>query len=200
MQPQQLDPSEYLNQIAPQAPVSRVSNRLFLGLIAGALVLIIVATLVILTGGGASKGITPEQLALRLQTLQTTSTDAQKNIKDSQLRAINSRLTTQLAGTNRDIVEPLNAAKIDLKKVSKSLKTQEEKYTKKLSEALEDARLNDEFDSTYSREMAYELDNTTIMMKAVKKKSNSKSMKTFIDTSYDSLMSLQKELQSYVAE
>lgn len=200
MEPQQPSPGTYLDQISAQPERPAMNNRFFFGAIGAALVVIIAAVVFIFATSSPSNEITPEQLGLRLQALQKVSEEGQKNIKDSQLRAINSRLTTQLTGTNRDITEPLKNAKIDLKKASKSLVSREEKYIDTLKTELEDARLNDEFDGTYAREMAYEIDTATIMMKAVRKKSDSKSMKTFIDGTYDNLVSLQKELQNYVAE
>lgn len=200
MEPQQTNPADYLDQISAKPEKPPMNNRFFFGAIGAALVLIVIAVVMIFASNSSSNEITPEQLGLRLEALQKVSTDRQKNIKDSQLRAINSRVTTQLAGANRDIAEPLKAAKINLKKTSKSLSSRETKYIEELNEKLEDARLNDEFDSTYSREMAYELDTVAIMMKAVRKKSNSKSMKSFIDSSYNNLVSIQKELQDYVAQ
>lgn len=196
MQPQNPSPSDYLNQIASPPPKAGMSNRLFLIIIASAVVLILITVIAMFASGG-SKGITTEQLGLRLQALQKTSADAQKNIKDSQLRAINSRLTTYLTDTNRDIAEPLQKSKIDLKKASKSLLDSEKKYIDELSTLLDDARLNDEFDSTYSREMAYELNSVIIMTKALQKKTTSKSMKEFLGKAPANLESLQQELQDY---
>ena len=197
MEPQQPIPSNYLDQIAPEQPKSPISSRLFGLLIGGGILLIVLVVVSIALAASPKAGISLEQLGLRLQELQKISTDAQKNIKDSQLRAINSRVTTQLTNTNRDIVEPLKAAKIDLKKTSKSLSKSEKTYTEKLVGKLEEARLNNEFDATYSREMSYELDTVTIMMRAIKKKTTSRSLQKFIDESYEAISSLQKELQDY---
>lgn len=196
MQPQQTSPGAYLDEISSQQPKSGMSNRLFFAVIGGVLILSLITVAALVFGGG-SKGITPEQLSLRLQALQKTSVDAQKNIKDSQLRAINSRLTASLANTNREIAAPLKAAKVELKKASKTLTQKEEKYIETLTTKLESARLNDEFDSTYSREMAYEMDSVLIMMKALRNKTNSKSLKTFVDTSQENLASIQGQLQNY---
>ena len=187
-------PSNYLDEIAGPQKQTGMSNKLFLGIIAGA-VLIIVIFFIALFSGGDSKAISTERLALRLQTLQKVSDGTHKNLKDSKLRALNSRLITQLTNTNRDIAAPLKAAGINIKKTDKKLTAQEngEKLTKKL----EDARLNGMLDRVYANEMSHELETSAIMMENLFKSTKSKSLKKFLEDSYDDLSALQKEFEDY---
>ena len=187
-------PSNYLDEIAGPQKQPGMSNKLFLGIIAGA-VLIIVIFFIALFSGGDSKAISTERLALRLQTLQKVSDGTHKNLKDSKLRALNSRLITQLTNTNRDIAAPLKAAGINIKKTDKKLTAQEngEKLTKKL----EDARLNGMLDRVYANEMSHELETSAIMMENLFKSTKSKSLKKFLEDSYDDLSALQKEFEDY---
>jgi hypothetical protein len=190
-------PSSYLDEIAAPQKQPGMSNKLLLGVIIGAVLIIIIFFIAALSSGGGSKAISVERLALRLQTLQKVSDNTHKNLKDSKLRALNSRLVTQLTNTNRDIAAPLEAADINIKKADKKLAAQEngEKLTKKL----EDARLNGTLDRVYANEMGHELETSAILMENLFKSTKSKSLKKFLEDSYDDLSSLQKEFKDYTA-
>lgn len=198
-QPTQLSsnpvPSDFLDQIAPPQKQSPLNGKLFLLIIAGALVLIVTLVVLIFTASGGSKTVSTERLALRLQTLQKVSQTAHKNIKSSSLRSINSNLKTSLINTNRDIAAPLAAAKIDLKKAEPSLTAEEN--GEKLTEALENARLNVDFDNTYAREMSYQLERTTVLMNSLLATTKSASLKTFLQSSIKELVALQKQFSAY---
>ena len=202
MQPQQPSPlspnpmpSDYLNQIAaPQQP-SRLTNKMFLLLVGGALAVVIVVGLVIFSITSGPKAISTERLALRLQTLQSVSQDSHNNIKDSNLRSINGNLTTYLINANRDIEKPLDVAKIDLKKSNKTLIATEN--GDKLKATLEDARLNATFDRTYAKEMSYQLETTTVLMNSLLTTAHSASLKTFLDSSLGNLKSIQTQFSTY---
>lgn len=204
-QPPQLSPNpvpaDYLDQISGPQKQPGMSGKLFFGIIIGAVVLVVAAVLMMIAAGGSGgKQISAERLGLRLQNLQKTSENAQKNIKDTQLRALNSRLTTQLTDINREIAAPLEAADINLKKVDKSTSSRETKSTTELTTKLEDARLNDTFDRDYAREMNYQLETSAIMMQTLYKSSKSKSLREFLQGSYDDFSTLQKEFAAYSAK
>ena len=198
-QPPQLSPnpvpSDYLDQIAsPQKP-SRLTNKLFLLVVGGALAVIIVLGLVIFSIAGAPKTTATERLALRLQTLEKVSKDAHNKLKDSNLRSINSNLKTYLIDANRDIAEPLKAAKIDLKKSDKKLIAAEN--GDKLKTVLEEARLNATFDRTYAKEMSYQLETTVVLMDSLLGTTKSTSLKSFLGSSTKDLKSLQNQFSGY---
>jgi hypothetical protein len=200
-QPPQLSPnpvpSDYLDQIAsPQKP-SRLTNKLFLLLIGGALAIIIVLGLVVFSIANAPKTASTERLALRLQTLQKVSQDSHNKLKDSNIRSINSNLKTSLINSNRDIATPLKAAKIDLKKSDKTLIAAEN--GDKLKAVLEDARLNGTLDRTYAKEMSYQLETTTVLMDSLLVNTKSASLKTFLSTSTKDLKALQSQFSTYSA-
>lgn len=191
-------PSNYLDQIATPQQKPGMGNKLFLGIIGGALLLVIMLVVgMLLAGGGSSRAISTERLALRLQTLQKVAEDSHKNIKSSTLRSIDSNLTAYLVNANRDITEPLKAADIDIKKLDKKLVAEEN--GEELTASLEDARLNATFDRTYAREMSYQLETTATLMNSLYKTSKSKSLKAFLESSYKDIKSLQKQFSDFSA-
>lgn len=199
-QPPQLSPnplsSDYLDQIASPQKAPGMSNKLFFVVIGVALLLTIVVAFVLLSSAGSgTKAVSTERLALRLQTLQKISQDSHKTIKDSNLRSINSNLKTSLINANRDIAEPLKAAKVDLKKADKAVSAQEN--GKKITDSLENARLNGTFDRTYAKEISYQLDTTTVLMNSLQKTTKSSSLKTFLTGSTRDLKSLQTQFAAY---
>lgn len=198
-QPPQLSPnpipSDYLDQIASPQQKPGMGNKLFLVVIAGAVLLVIFLVIAIFSSLGGSKAVSTERLALRLQTLQKVSQDSQKILSSSALRSINSNLKASLINANRDIAKPLKAAEIDLKKADKELATSENGT--KLKAVLEDARLNATFDRTYARELSYQLETTTVLMNRLLATTKSASLKTFLQVTLKDLVSLQKQFSQY---
>ena len=191
-------PSNYLDQIATPQKKPGMGNKLFLGIIVGALLLVVMLVAgMLLSSGGSSRTISTERLALRLQTMQKVADASHKNIKSSTLRSIDSNLTSYLVNANRDIAAPLAAAKIDIKKLDKKLIAEEN--GDELIASLEDARLNATFDRTYAREMAYQLETTATLMNSLYKTSKSKSLKAFLEPSYKDIASLQKQFSDFSA-
>jgi hypothetical protein len=172
-----------------------MGNKLFLVVIAGAVLLVIFLVIAIFSSLGGSKAVSTERLALRLQTLQKVSQDSQKILSSSALRSINSNLKASLINANRDIAKPLKAAEIDLKKADKELATSENGT--KLKAVLEDARLNATFDRTYARELSYQLETTTVLMNRLLATTKSASLKTFLQVTLKDLVSLQKQFSQY---
>lgn len=198
-QPPQLSPnplpSDYLDKIASPPQQSRLSTKQLLFIVGGGLLLVVIFIMIILSMNRDSTAISTERLALRLQTLQKVSQSAHKNIKSSSLRSINSNLKTSLINTNRDIAVPLEAAEINLKKAEPSLIAEENGI--ELTERLENARLNVSFDSTYAREMSFELERTSILMSSLLAKTRSTSLKAFLQSSIKDLVALQKQFSAY---
>jgi len=202
MQPQQPPqlttnpiPSNYLDQIASPQKKPGMSSKLFLVIIGGAVLLVIVLVLTIVSSLGGTKAVSTERLALRLQTLQKVSQDSQKGLSSSALRSINSNLKASLINANRDIAKPLKAAEIDIKKADKELVVAEN--GSKLKTTLEDARLNATFDRTYAREMSYQLATTNVLMNRLQATTKSTSLKAFLQATLKDLVSLQKQFSQY---
>jgi hypothetical protein len=189
-------PVDYLNQIAPKQTKPTMNPKVLMGLIAG-VILIAVIALFALSSGGQGPVQKMQTLAARLQTLQTISSKAQKNIKSGDLRSINSNLTIYLTNTNRDIAEPLSKNNVDIKKLDKTIVTAEK--GEELSKKLEDARLNATFDRVYTREMTYQLDTLAGLMQEIYGSTNSKSLKDFLVTTDENLQPIKKQLSEFNA-
>lgn len=151
----------------------------------------------IISASGGTQVISLERLSLRLQTLEKVSKSSHTQLKSSSLRSINSNLKTTLINTNRDIAEPLTAAKIEVSKIDKRLIAEEN--GEKLLATLENARLNALFDRTYAREMSYQLETSMVLMNSLLKTTRSTSLKTFLNTAMKDLGALQKQFSEYSA-
>lgn len=164
------------------------------GILGGAFVIVMI--LVIAVGLGGSKK-PEEQLAARLQSTQTIVTSADSELKDSQLRALNSNLDIYLTNTNRDIAAPLLKDKIDITKLDKSVVTSEAGAD--VTARLEDARLNAVYDSTYAREMAYRLATIVSLMRQINSSTHNQDLKTFLASAYTNLQPTQKAFDDFTA-
>jgi len=195
MQPNQPQmPIDYLNQIAPEQKKPGVNTKLFLGIIVGAVVLVIILIIAIASSGKTDSLLT---LALRLEATQKIADDAQKDLKSSSLRTSNSSLLVYLTNTNRNIAEPLAKNNIDIKKIDKKIIAKESGA--ELTAVLDDAKLNAVFDRTYAREMSYRLEKISVLMATSYKKAKSASVKTFLETSDKDLQLLKKEFAEFNA-
>lgn len=190
-------PIDYLNQIAPETPKQGMNNKLFFMLIGGGLLIAIIVGILALTSGSSGPTQKMQTLAARMITLQTISSDAQKNIKSNQLRTTNSTLSLFLTNANRDIAEPLSKNGVDVKKIDKSIQTKEK--GEKLTAKLEDARLNATFDRIYASEMNYQLETTAALMKEIYTSTGSKSLKEFLEKTDDNLQPIKKQLADFNA-
>lgn len=190
-------PVDYLNQIAPEGKKPGMSNKLFLGVIGGGILVAVIVGLMLLSGGGSGPTEKMQRLAARLATLQTISDDAERKLKSGQLRNTNSNLKIFLANTNRDIAEPLLKNGADVKKIDKKIETAEN--GEKLKKTLEDARLNAVFDRTYAREMSFQLDTVSALMTELYNSSASKSLKDFLLATDKNLQPLRQQFADFNA-
>jgi len=188
---------DYLNEIAPQSQKPGMSSKLFLFVVGGGLLLAIAVGLMLLTGGGGGPKEQMQTLAARMQGLQTIAGESQKTIKSGDLRSTNSNLSILLANANRDIAEPLLNNDVDVKKLDKAILAEES--GEELKKKLEDARLNAIFDRTYAREMAYQLDTVTALMKSIYTETKSKSLKEFLIATDKNLQPIKKQMTDFNA-
>lgn len=196
MNPQQLPPN-YLDQIAPQAPKKSFSFGkgkllILIGIIAIIIVLIMAAFVSSLNN---AKKQPWERLAARLAATSEVVESSEGKIKNSQLRSTNSNLKISLTNTQRDLAKPLASAEVNPKKLSASIVTAES--SAEMLERLEDARLNAKYDSTYAREMSYQLSNVLTVLSQLYKTSGSESNKAFLKTTYDNFQPVQKSLSEF---
>lgn len=182
---------DYLNQIAPQASKRGLDPKFRLIAIILGIATVLTIALVVITSLGGSPTENLQQLAARLATTEKLATDAQHNLKSSELRSLNGSLKILLTNTNRDIAEPLKLSGVSVGKLDKSIVAKESGT--KITETLEDARLNATYDRTYAREMSYQLETVTLLMQQLYKDTSSESLKTFLDTSYKNIQPIQKQ-------
>lgn len=189
---------DYLNQISttPQKPGF---DKKFLLLIGGGLLLVVVLFIAVAVIGSISQGgASPQKLQtlyVRLETLGTISNEAKKQIKSNSLRATNASLVIFLTDANHDIVDPLGKSGVNVKKIDKSIS---QKFGgDELKQTLEEARLLATYDVVYAREMNYELETLQLLMKEIYDSTKSKSMKEFITSTDESLVTIRKQLTEF---
>lgn len=192
-------PLDYLNQIAPQAPKkARMGLNLRTVVFGGVILVVLVIIAAIVVGAVVSSRKGPwEQLSARLSTTQTIAEDATKKLKNSQIRSINSSLKLNLTNTQRDLTTPLQLQDINPKKLPES--TVADEAAGAMKERLENARLNAKFDSTYAREMSYQLTTILVLYQELFNKSSNQSTRSTLESAYNNLAPLQKSLADFSA-
>lgn len=197
MNPQQNQtPVDYLNQIAGPAQ-KKLPFRFTLKTVILAAIAVLIVILAISTIAGAinsSRKEPWEQLSARLAATTTVVANSSSLIKDSQLRSLNSNLKLYLENTTIAIETPLTKIGVDSKKLPESV-------TKKVDSAgvtgrLEDGRLNAKYDSTYAREMSYQLA-TILSLYQKLYESSSAETQVFLKSSYDNLLPTQQALVKF---
>jgi hypothetical protein len=201
-QPQPLPPSppptpapvDYLNQIAPQAPQKSSWNKKiqFIGIIGGGLIIFVIALAITIGAISGAQREPAQTFAARLAASQRIADTAQKNLKSSQLRSINSDLRLFFTNTSRDIATPLAAFGVSSDTIPDRITTNEDTLAKGTSTRLEDARLNAVFDRTYAREMAFQLSTMIALLQQMYNAAPDKNTQTFLDTTYRNLQPIQQ--------
>lgn len=187
-------PLDYLNSIAPTPQRKTMNPYLLWGIIGGALVLVVIIFITLLSLGGTSKP-TLTTFAARLQDLQTVSTNAKNDLQTSELRSLNSSLTLVLTNANRDIATILTDSNIKLDEKNKQVKEVAAETTK-LTNTLEDARLNGVYDRTYTREITYYLKMLRSQMNILYTSAKSEALKKFLKETNDNFKPLQESFSA----
>lgn len=146
---------DYLNQIAPQAPKKalfelNLRNIILLGIVAVGIVIGLVMMMGALTAGSKEPW---QRLSARLDAIAIISESATPNIKNSELRSVNSTLKLYVANTKRELATPL--AQLEIVPTKLPPKILKEESSELIMSRLENGRLNAKYDTTYSREMSY---------------------------------------------
>lgn len=192
-------PLDYLNEIAPQAPKRPIFQLNLKTIIIGAVLAVVLISIIALVVGGIANGRKQpwETLSARLATTQSLADDATGKLKDSRIRSINSDLKLYLTNTRRDSATPLTRAGIDSAKLSPSVIAAESGAA--VSTRLEDARLNARFDSTYAREMSFQLATLLSLYQELYGSASQTETKTYLQGAYDNLAPIQKSFSDYSA-
>lgn len=199
MNPQQQLSPNYLDEIAPQAPKrSFVLNKTRLIVLISLLALVVIIILSVVVGQiNASRTEPWERLSVRLTATNAVVTSSAGKIKNSSLRSTNSNLKISLTNTQRDLATPLTTIGIDAAKLSPSITSSESNVT--MLARLEDARLNAKYDSTYAREMSYQLSKLLTLLQQLYSSSSNLDNKKFLQTTYENFEPVQKSLSEFSA-
>ena len=195
-----VSPTDYLNQIAPQTTRSKFdllhqkpSRLVLIGLGAACIIVIILSIVVGLMTGSSNV----EHLAAKLNSTQSIALSATNNLKDTQLRKLNSDLKLFLTNTIRDATPIFAKSGVKMDSLSASV-TKAESNTTTLA-TLEDARLNAVYDMKYARVMAYQLDTVITLMQQIYKSTGNENLKSFLISAYKSLEPTQKQFADFNA-
>jgi hypothetical protein len=192
-------PDNYLDTIAAK-PAAKTMNPLLLwGLIGGVLLLLVVSFSLISSLGHSSPD-TLTTFAAQLSKLKTLSQNAQGNIKNSELRTLNSSLTLVLTNANHDLAEPLKLQKIDLNKKDNKAVTAVAAEVSDLKDRLEDARLNAVYDRTYAREITFYLKTLHSEMSQLYTSTSSKSLKSALKATNNNLSPIEQQFSAFNAD
>ncbi|MGK2896618.1 MAG: hypothetical protein ACSLEY_03400 [Candidatus Saccharimonadales bacterium] len=183
-------PTDYLNQIAAPEKKPGINNRLLFILI-GIAALIIGLFGFLMLSSSVPKTADLQSLAVKMPGLQEIASDAQKKLKSSNLRSVNSSLILYFTNTNRDLQKVLVSSNIKLNKEASDASIT------KMEETLENARISDLFDKTYADEMKDQLSRIDILINSAYKKTNSKSIRAFLETTSKDLESFYNQLSDF---
>jgi predicted outer membrane protein len=192
-------PLDYLNQIAPQAQKKPVFTLNWKTITLGILVLItLILILANVASGIANAQKEPwERYTARLAATGKMVDSSSGKIKNSQLRSLNSDLKLYITNTQRDLATPLANLGINPEKLPQSI-TKKENSEEALAR-LEDGRLNARYDSTYAREMSYQLATTLALIQQLYKSNVSAPTKLFLEDAYKNLAPTYEAISKFSA-
>ena len=192
-------PLDYLNQIAPQAQKKPVFTLNWKTITLGILVLItLILILANVASGIANAQKEPwERYTARLAATGKMVDSSSGKIKNSQLRSLNSDLKLYINNTQRDLATPLANLGINPEKLPQSI-TKKENSEEALAR-LEDGRLNARYDSTYAREMSYQLATTLALIQQLYKSNVSAPTKLFLEDAYKNLAPTYEAISKFSA-
>lgn len=193
-------PTDYLDKIAPKTvkrPVFEFNLKTII-LLAIAAVFVIIVIAVIANSISSGKTAPWQKLSVRLTNTEEIVKNSGKAIKNSQLRSLNSGLNIYLANTQRDLKDPFATMKINPKKLPTSLATNEAATHEEMLTRLETGRLNAKYDSTYAREMSYQLSTILSLYQELYSQAGPQTKQT-LETAYENLQPIQKAVADFTA-
>lgn len=196
---------DYLGGIAPGGNTGGVSIAgkqiskkmlLFIGGGVAALLLALVLLAVLTNKPKKSNTLTASSLYTSMVDTADVTKSANKIIKSSELRGINSSLGVLLTGSIKEMETPLTKTGSDPKQLNTAAKKPPYK-DEKLRAKLEDARLLGTYDRVYANEMELRVNTMIIAMQSIKKRTASKSMAEFIDKSIPEYERTKKSIEAF---
>jgi len=165
----------YLNEIAANDPV-RVHKFAIIGLIAGVLVVLIVALSIMMNSGGPDLSTQAKFINGRVNTLKTVASANQKHLQDNKISEANTTLSSLLTSTSSSLSSTMKAHKVTL---SSAVSATEKTYAAALTKKLDDTYQRGTLDRTYAPQMVYELSILRSKIIAMKNSSSSSDVITF---------------------
>jgi len=192
-------PLDYLNQIAPQAPKKPIFALNLRTIIFAALIFIVLIIIIANVGSAlANSRKEPwERFSARLTATAVVVDSSTDNIKNSQLRSLNSDLKLYITNTQRDLATPLQGVGVNAAKLPASVVSKES--TEAMLARLEDGRLNAKFDSTYAREMSYQLATTLALLQQLHKSNIGPQTKQYLADAYANLAPTYEAISEFSA-
>jgi nitrogen fixation/metabolism regulation signal transduction histidine kinase len=192
-------PLDYLNQIAPTSqkkPVFKLNLRMVI--FAGIIFIILMIIIANVSAAISNASKEPwQEFAARLAATAMIVDHSSDIIKNSQLRSLNSDLKLYLTNTQRDLDTPLKQLGINQDNLPASI-TKKESADAVLAR-LEDGRLNAKYDSTYAREMSYQLATTLALLQQLYKTNVGSQTKAFLQSAYSNLAPTYKAISDFSA-
>lgn len=192
-------PLDYLNQIAPQAPKKPLFTLNLRTIIIGVVLFLVLIIIIANIGAAVSNANKSpwERFSARLAATSEIVDSSSGKIKNSQLRSLNSDLKLYITNTQRDLATPLEQLGINPEKLPASA-TQKESAEAILAQ-LEDGRLNAKYDSTYAREMSYQLATTLALLQQLYKSNVGPQTKQFLSDAYSNLAPTYQAISEFSA-
>lgn len=190
---------DYLNQIAPQAPKKPLFTWNLRAILLAAIAFLVVVIIIANVGSALSSGTKEPWQRFSAKLTETTKVvdSSSGKIKNSQLRSLNSDLKLYLTNTQRDLATPLGQLGINAAKLPESILAEES--TAEMLTRLENGRLNAKYDSTYAREMSYQLATTLALLSQLYKSNVGPQTKTYLKSAYDNLVPTYKAISEFSA-
>lgn len=187
---------EYLDKIAPARAKSPLPPKPII--IGGIVAVVIALLLMIMSSFNAKPDVSTKLTAVytRLQTLQAIASNTDASLKDSTLRATNASLSITLTGSISDLDNYLKSTTKKFQ-VPKTLMASEKTTLDSISGKLEDARLNVELDSTYAREMSYQISVAENMILSIGRQTKNKAVLDILQNILDNLTPIQKSFDGF---
>lgn len=190
---------EYLNEISGANAAQTGGPSKLVMIIAGVVgLLAVILFAVMLFASGPSASDKATDVYLRIQTLESLASESQDDLRNNDLRAINSGLALQLTNSLNDLQEPLGNAGVDTGKISKNSSGAETAYASAIQSDFDDAKLNVQLDNTYAREMSYQLETLRAMMQSTYDATSSASLKEALDNTDKQLAPFREKLSNFI--
>lgn len=194
---------DYLNQIAPKQSHPFFDKKM--KIVAVLLGLSLIVGIFMIISGGTSSDSANEALLrtyFRVQKTSEITKNYQSKIKNSDLSAINSGLSSSLSSDETKLKSQLESAGVKIPSTEKELSasrivSEVNEEANELDSTLDDAFLNAVLDRTYAREMNYRLSVINSSIKGVKSKTRSTSAIEILENISKNLETSIKQFTDY---